>query len=323
MVVRVVAIGRSGKMIRAGADCLFLGLLSLLAFCCLLPVSASGETIGVISPADVSYYNELHSAFMAALNRSSDNAKVIVQRPFPDPISLSNAARKLIALDVDVIVVYGAPALFAVEGERTRIPVVYAGVYEQALRKARARNVTGVSSRILVSSVLRYLRSFTTPSSIGVVFSSTEEDSVLQMKEVLKLSSYYGITPTAIDIKRPRDAGGALAAAKVDAIFITGSSIGSLASPAIMQFARERKIPTASLMPDRNSQPVVSLYASPKEQGEKAAAITSKILQGVSPETIKADSADHIELIFDMRQAKAMGLRIPMDLVTEATRLIQ
>ncbi|MGD1075152.1 MAG: ABC transporter substrate binding protein [Thermodesulfovibrionales bacterium] len=290
-----------------------------------VPAAAAEKTIGVILPGDVPYYLDVHSIFLSILSKEGYAGKVgmIVQKPFPDPISLSNAARKLIALDVDVIVAYGAPATIAAAREKSRIPIVYAGIYDPLVPKIRARNIVGISSKLSVTSLLRYLRGLNDIAILGVLYSAGEEDSILQLRELLKLSQQYGFRIDAIDLKRPQDVKSALSGRKLDAIFITGSSIANMAAPAIMDFAREQKIPTAALLPLKTSPATVTLAASSKEQGERIAEMVTKILNGTPPYRLKAESSSDVELIFNFKEAAAMGFRIPMELVTEATRLIQ
>jgi putative ABC transport system substrate-binding protein len=314
---------RNPSLYRLMSVVLFLFLLGGMVW---LPTSlfAAEKTIGVIIP-DIPYYRDIHNAFIAKLNREGYGARVeiITQRPFPDPISLSNAARKLIALDADVIIAYGTPSALAVYGEKTKIPIVFAAVYDPFASKIRARNVTGVSSKISITSLLRYLKGITSVSTLGVIYSSNEEDSLSQMRELQKLSVQYGFTVEEINLKRPQDAKMLLSKKKCDAFFITSSSIAMMASPTIMEFSREYRIPTASMIPDRTSYALITLSSNPKEQGERVAAMVIKVLEGTPPERIKVDASSDIELVFNLKDARTMGFRIPMDLITEATKLIQ
>lgn len=286
---------------------------------------SSENTIGVIMTGDIPYYQELHQAFMDRLVRDgiSSRTSVIVQKPYPDAISLSNAARKLIATDVDVIIAYGAPAASAVLEEKSKIPLVYAAVYEPMLSQLKMKNSTGITVKLSVSSLFRYLRGLKQITTLAVVYSSAEEDSVAQFAEISKLAGQYGIKIEGVKLRRHLDVNASLSALKVDAILVTGSSIAHMAMPAISEFARARKAPLASFMFCRDSHAVITLATSPVEQGEKAAGKAIKILEGTSPEKIRAETAHNVELIFNFREATAMGWKLPMELVTQATRLIK
>ncbi len=304
----------------------FLSGILVIVFLMIPSVGLSAENrIGVIMTGNIPYYQDLHKAFMVRLGREGISAKteVIVQNPYPDAISLSNAARKLIAADVDVIVVYGASAAVSVLHEQTKIPMVYAAAYEPFMAQIKTRNSTGITAKLSLSRLLRYLRELTQISTLAVIYSGNEEDSLFQFREVSKLASQYGIRIEGVNLSRHQDAKAKLSGIKIDALLVTGSSVVHMAMPVISEFGRERKIPLATFMLCRDSHASVALSTSPLEQGEKAAEKVIKVLEGVSPEKIRVETAQDVELIFNFKEAVSMGWKMPMDLVTEATRLIK
>lgn len=310
---------------RRGSRFLFFVFALLIPLSFAQRVHGAEKTVGVIMGGDTEYYGAIHQAITSRLTREGGSGKVqfIIQKPYPDPVSLSNAARKLIALEVDAIVAYGAPAALAVQREKTKIPVVYAGVYEPLASKIDGRNMTGVSCKVSLSSLLRYLKSITSISTLGIVYGASEEDSVYQSRELVKIALQYGMKTEEIGIRAPQEAKAKVAARGVDAIIITKSSVAAMALPSIMEACREKKIPTASLFFEKGSYPIVILSPSPREQGEKAAEKLGKVLSNTPPERIKAESTAETELIFNLKELRDLGLRIPMNLVTEATRLVQ
>ena len=287
------------------------------------PAFADEKSIGIIIAGDIKYYRDVQNIFMSKLNREgyADRVKVIVQTPYPDDISLSNALRKLIAIDVDVIVTYGAPATVAAYNEKTKIPIVYADVYESVASRLKAANITGISSKLPISSLLRYLRGIAPVKTLGIVYSSGEEDSAYQSKELYKLAGLYGLKVEPINLQGRRNIKTVLSNRKIDAIIITHSCMASMVFSDIEDFAKTHRIPIASLMPGRNF--IIALYANPKELGEKSAERVIKILNGMSPDRISRTCASDTELIFNLKEAVSIGFDIPVELVTEATRLIK
>ncbi len=284
------------------------------------------KTIGVVMTGNIPYYNEMHNAFISKLKKEgyAGNVKIIIQRPYPDSISWSNAVRKLVAADVDVIVTYGAPATLSAIRERVDIPIVYAGVYEPIAKGIKSKNITGISFKIPVSSLIRYLRSIATISSLGVIYSEAEKDSVYQLMELVRLSEQYGFRIENIRLKRPEDANRIFSDTKPNAIFITSSSLANMAVNNIISVTASHRIPTVSmLLGDVESGVIITLSARPDEQGERAAEKVIKILNGTPAEKIQSESSRGTELIFNMKEANAMGLRLSMDLITEATRIIK
>lgn len=287
------------------------------------PVLADEKTIGVIITGDIKYYRDIHGAFLSKLYKEGyrDKVKIITQTPHSDPISLSNAVRKLIAIDVDVIVAYGAPATVAVVREKTKIPLVYSGVYEPIASKIKAGNVTGISTRLSVSSLLRYLRGIASISTMGIIYNAQEDDSVYQAREVYKLAGQYGIRAESLNLQGAYDVKAMLSRKKWDAIFVAGNCMSASMFSEVADYSRSRRIPTASLMPHRSA--IVALYIGHKDIGEKTAEKVANILRGVSPERVARGSSNSTELIFNLKEAVDDGLNIPVELVTEATELIK
>lgn len=286
------------------------------------------KTIGVIMTGDISYYRDMHASLLSKLNKEGygNRVKIIMQKPFPEYISMRNAVRKLIAMNADIIVTYGTAATIAAIDEKPKIPIVYVSAYDPLISSLRAKNITGISTKSSVSSLLRYLKTVKSFSNLGVIYSTNEQDTIYQLNELRKFSGQYGFRIEEINLRSTYDLKGfssSLLGVRPEAIFITSSSIANTVMPAITSFSRERKIPTASLLPDKINMPLIAMYATPESQGRMAAEKVMSLLDGALPENIKRDSAYEVELVFNMKEALSLGLSLPMELVTEATRLIQ
>jgi putative ABC transport system substrate-binding protein len=305
-------------------------LLRILLVVCFVLAVAPGlhaeKRIGVIMTGDISFYRGIHESFVAEMqkrNTGTEKIEIILQRPFPNPISWSNAARKLIAFDVDLIVTYGSPATLAVLHEKSNIPLVYAGLYEPAQTPLKEKNVTGCGFKIPLSSILRYLKRFKTVNTIGIVFSSTEEDSVRQYETMQLLCSQQNIKTEKIDIRSRGDLE-RMKAVNADAIFMTGSSVAHLWLDEIIAFLDERHIPIADIFPDESKSGVLmTLYQPTHPQGEMTADIASQILLGKKPADVAAHVLRDTELVLNLVEAKHLGIDIPIQLLIEATRVIE
>lgn len=302
-------------------------LLSLL-FVFHIPSISAGETlVGVVMPDDTPYYSAMHRAFVKELKRLTPSGKrisIILQRPFPDPIALSNTARKLIAADVDLIVAYGSPATLAVIQEKTDIPLVYAGFYNPEPSAVHGKNVTGCGFKVPLTSILRYLRSLKQISTLSVVYSSLEEDSVRQADELQSLTREQHIHLTKINIKSRRDIEKLKATIDDGAFFITGSAIVNSFIGNIIPILQEKMAPSAGIFPDQTAAGVtITLYQPPAEQGEKAAEMAAKILLGAAPKDIASKVLRDTELVVNLRAAQKIGINFPIHLIVEATKVIR
>jgi putative ABC transport system substrate-binding protein len=286
---------------------------------------AWAETVGVIITRDSESYEKMHQAFLSYLTEKglSKRVKFITQSPNADPIAWSNAARKLIALDVDAIVVYGAEPTISVIRERSNIPVIYAGLYEATASGIRANNVTGVCAKYSIPTLLRYLKAADALGNLGVVYCGLEEESKSQMLEIKALTSKYDFRITELNVKKASNASTMLAEAKVDALFMTSSSVVGSVYNNILRIADSRRIPTASLIQSDEMFATVTMAPEAEEIGREAARKLAQILGGTPVGRIPATCSSGVEIVFNLKEAQSMGLKIPMNLVTEATRIIQ
>jgi len=284
------------------------------------------KRIGVIMTGDISFYREIHESFVTEMQKrytGTEKIEIILQRPFPNPISWSNAARKLIAFDVDLIMTYGSPATLAVLHEKSNIPLVYAGFYEPAHTALNKKNVTGCGFKIPLSSILRYFKRFKTINNIGIVFSSAEEDSVRQYETMQHLCSQQNIKTEKIDIRSRADLE-RIKAVNADAVFMTGSSVAHLWLDEIIASLDEKHIPVADIFPDESKSGVLmTLYQPAYSQGEMAAELAAQILLGKKPADLAAHVLRDTELVLNLVEAKYLGIDIPVQLLIEATRVIE
>ena len=301
-------------------------LTIILIFC--FPIIARAEfRIGVIMSGDIPYYTAIHEAFVAELNSSAfsdEHLEIILQRPFPDPISWSNAARKLIAFDVDLIVTYGSSATQAVLHEKSKIPLIYAGVYDPDIAIFNGKNITGCGFKVPLSSLLRYLKRLRKINTLRVIFSGIEEDSVRQSKEIQILGAQQDLQVKKIDLRVHDDLVKLNTIEEDDAVFLTGSSLVHLWLKEIMSTVRQEKVTSADIFPDITEEGVLmTLYQPAREQGIMAAEMALQIMQGEQAKNIIPQILRDTELVFNLNQAREIGINFPVQLIIEATRVIQ
>src|SRR5450759_1619155 len=181
----------AGGAVKRRSWIVFAALLVL----CAAPALAADKIVGVIMSGNIGYYQEVHRAFVGALVKEGfDHRKVdtFLQMPSPDPLSWTNAARRLAVAEVNVLVTYGAPAALAAIRETKSIPIVFAGVYDPNVVGFSARNVTGISSTVPMTSLLKYAKKIMPFTRLAVVYNELEPDSARQADELTQLESQYG-----------------------------------------------------------------------------------------------------------------------------------
>jgi putative ABC transport system substrate-binding protein len=287
-------------------------------------VVAHAKTVGIIMTGDIPYYQTVHQTLLNEMSAyfSEQNIEVITQKPLPNPMSWTNAARKLKALEADVIVAYGLPATLATMKETSKTPIVFAGVYSPETMNVGGGNVTGISSTLSLRSVLRKLKSITNLSQIGIVFNKTEKDSIIQAREVKKYEKKIGFKTVLLNISSKLDSE---KIAGLDALILTSCSAGMCKPhlPKIVEEARKHKVPTVALLSGAESMVLLTFSAAAQEQGQKAAGMLRKILQGENPDKIPVQNPEQLELIVNLKEAQTMGIEVPAEVLDSATRVIE
>lgn len=289
--------------------------------------SAGDMTIGVVMSGNIGYYQEVHRAFANGLIKEGfDRKKVdtLLQMPAPDPLSWTNAIRKLVVADVNVLVTYGGAAAAISFKETKSVSIVYAGVYDPAGIGVSARNITGISCKVPLTSLLKYAKKLANFSKLAVVYNELEPDSMKQVEELAALEQQYGFQTVKMPVKRIDEAKALTFAGKADMVLISVSSVANEAIDSIVKTAHAAKIPTISQTGASAEKGVLlTLAPSPTEQGEAAARMAAKLLSGEKPASIAPEVPKLIELVLNLKEATTLGLKPSMDLVSDATKVIK
>lgn len=303
---------------------LFFSLLVAGYILVALPAFAAEKTIGVILTGSIPYYKEIHKAFMEGLASAGfgpARVEVVLQTPMPEAMSWTNSARKLVAIGSDVVVCYGAPATLAVMNETSDVPIVFAGVYDPQSSGITGKNTTGISSKVSVATLIKNLKSIAKFSTLGVIYSDAEKDTVLQANEVKQLEGNFGFHSSKINFKKTGDVS---KIGNVDALFLTTGCAAMQCINNIIGTARKEKMPTVTTIGGgENNGIILTIAANPAEQGREAAERAAKILKGAKPSSLPVEQPKKIDMIINIKEANDMGLKIPFDLLSAATKVIK
>jgi putative ABC transport system substrate-binding protein len=285
-------------------------------------VSYAEKTVGVILTGVIPYYEKIHATFEKELKGTgAGDVKLLVQKPAPNAMAWINAARKAVAVGVDVVVVYGGPSAIAVSKETSKIPIVFAGVYDPEGLGLSGKNTTGISSKVPMAGVLKNLKSIKKFEKLGVIFNSDEKDTVAQAKEISRLEGQFNFKATRFNVKRAADI---QKVKDVDAIFVSTSCTAHQCVNGIVDIARNLKAPTATpISGGEDAGIVLTIFATPEEQGKTAAGMVARILKGEDPSSIPVSAPKKIEMVINLKEATAMGVKVPFDVLTSASKVVK
>lgn len=296
---------------------------------------AAGKLVAAVISSDLPRYREAHRAFVKSLAQKGydqSNVEIIMQSPNPDPISWANSIRKFNAIGADVIVTYGAPVTLAAMREVEDIPIVFVDVYgpvETGITRsmtAPGRNLTGVSSKVPMATLIKTILALKPIRNMGVIYSSREVGSVVQLKEIKRIAAQQGFAVIDVGVSSSAALDTALNSMLplVDCIYVSESSVGCRGLDKIVHKATDHQIPVISQIPDAADKgALVSLEVNPAEQGQLAGEYVTKILNGRKPAQMSISTPKKVELIINMKAARALDIHVPFQVLSAATKILK
>lgn len=287
--------------------------------------------VAVIITGDLERYRLAHEAFLEKVRQAGleQRLEVYVQTPNPDPMSWTNSIRKAVGIGADVIVTYGAPATLVARKEARGTPVLFGDVYDPAalgIGPGTAKNLAGASGKTPMETLVKAFREIFPVKTIGVLFSSSDAGSVLQVRRLGEILSKCGVSLVPKDIAAPAEIDPALRVmtGSVDSLFVADSAVLHLGLGRIMAFAARENLPVISQIPSLCDQgALISLEADPQEQGEVVAEMLGKILSGVSPSALELHTPRRVSLVINLQVARRLNLKVPFQTLGMATRVIR
>ena len=116
----------------------------------------------------------------------------------------------------------------------------------------------------------------------------------------------------------------ALEAADVDGVNVLASPIFSLARALIIERLSQMRLPAIYQFPETAEQGGLLGYGAREQLGHRhMAGLVNKILHGARPKDLPIEQPEKLELVVNLKTAKALGLTIPAALLARADEVIE
>ena len=249
--------------------------------------------------------------------------------------ALQSGAADLVRSRVDLIVAFGTAAARAALSATSTIPVVFisgdpVGTGLAASLARPGANGTGVStlSSELMSKRLELLQKIA--PRIRRVILLGNPDSPLHagmLKEAQNAARTLHVHVIALDANNADELDTALQRVQrsVGDAFTVSSNVFFLANRArIAEAVGKAKLPAIFPQRDYHDAGVLMSYgANLNETGRQMAGYVDRILKGAKPGELPIEQMSKYELVIDLRVARAMGFKVPQDLLLRADEVIR
>jgi putative ABC transport system substrate-binding protein len=249
---------------------------------------------------------------------------------------MAENAAALVRAKADVIVTYGITATTAAAKATREIPIVAitgADPVARGLAASLSRpggNVTGVSTlssgltrkrvELLKQLVPRLSRIglLIAPGNIASTFTISETDAAAK---ALKLQVHVANVNTPEEIE---GAVASLAKAKVGAMYVSAATFLAAHSERLVAAVAKHRIP-AMYGVERYIAPGGLMVYSPsvRKAFVRIAGYVDRVLKGARPSEMPIEQTDDIELVINLKTARALGIVIPQAILQRADRAIE
>ena len=253
------------------------------------------------------------------------------------PERLPGLAEELVRLNVDVILASGPAAARAARDATSAIPIVFTLVDDavaEGLVGSLARpekNITGVSlagGPDIVGKRLQLLRE-AVPSikRAGLLVNPGNPSHAPLVREMPSVAKAAGVELRIFEVQRLEDFDSFFASipdAHIDGLVVLDDVILALRSQALTDFLTRNRIPAIYGATEfARVGGLMSYQTSFATINRRAAVYVDKILKGEKPADLPVEEPKELELVINLKTAKAMGLALPQSLMLRADRVIE
>jgi putative ABC transport system substrate-binding protein len=253
-----------------------------------------------------------------------------------NPEKIAEFARDLIARKVELIVVWGTAAAFALKRASSTVPVVMVNVGdpdESGLVANLARpgeNITGVANLggpIVAKQLELLVQLIPGIRRLAVLRNPENRSLVSQLRGAEAAAGRFGLKLEVVDVRTAADlepAFGKIAGARMSGVLVLAEPLFLSERKRVSDLALKHRLPAVSARSEIADAGLLMTYgASASEQFRAGAPYVAKILRGAKPGELPVTQAATFDFVINLKTAAALGVQIPDAIVARADRVIR
>ncbi|MET3634037.1 tryptophan ABC transporter substrate-binding protein [Streptococcus porcorum] len=286
--------------------------------------SATTVKVGVLQFVTHEALDEIYRGIKAGLEEegySGDKLKIDFLNAEGDQSKVQTMSQKLVANQNDVLIGIATPAAQGLASATKEIPIIMGAVTDPVGAKLvksldqPGGNITGVSDKTPIKAQVELIKELTpNVKTVGVIYSSSEDNSKSQVEEFKTLAEKAGLevvvksVPSTNEIKTTSE----VLLSQVDAVWVPLDNTIASAFSTLVQVAKEAKkpiYPSVDTMVEEGglASVVIDQYQLGVETGKMAA----KVLKGEDVSTLPVNVFDEGTPVYNEEVAKELGITLP------------
>jgi putative ABC transport system substrate-binding protein len=297
--------------------------------------------VGFINAASPQPYARMLSAFLKGLSEAgyveNQNVKIEYRWAQGEIDRLPALVADLVRREVTVIAATGTPAALAAKAATTTIPIVFEigsdpvqiGLVTSLNRPSG--NVTGVAQLAIEVGPkrLELLREMIPKIRVIALLADPTDRAIFEntTQGVQSAARSLGLELHVLNVSTDRDLDAAFAnlvRLRAGGVVISGGQFFNSRSKQLAAAALQHAVPTISPYVDLAGVGGLMSYGTSITDAYRLAGVyTGRVLKGEKPADLPVQQATKVELVINLKTAKALGITVPVSLIGRADEIIE
>ena len=281
------------------------------------------------------YYEALLEGFSKLGYIDGSNFRLLHRFPNEDPDRFRRMAGELVSINVDVLMGGSVASTYLRDATKT-IPIVFMFVpdpvglkFVQSLARPGG-NATGLANfgTDVAGKRLQLLQELVPGlSRVGLLTAPNNEVNRLTANIIIAAAKQLGLQLQTFDsasLQEMEPAFDRMVKAGTQAVMLAQSGLAFQARHILPKLALARGLPLCSYSRETFEDGALLSYAADQvEMCRRSAIFADRILKGANPGELPVEQPTKLELLINLRTAKALGLKIPLHIQQLADELIE
>ncbi|APB31637.1 ABC transporter substrate-binding protein [Vagococcus teuberi] len=284
---------------------------------------SSVQRIGILQYMEHKSLDKAREGFIAELKdegyEDGKNIKIDSLNSQGDQANLKSMSEKLVKEKSNVILTIATPAAISVATETTDIPIIFTAVTDAVSaglvdsNEKPGKNITGTSDMVPIDKQTNLLLSIVPDAkAIGIIYNSSEENSVIQAKLAKEAIEKKGVKVKESTVTSTNDVQQVMTAlaGEVDGVYIPTDNTLANTMETVGEIARNKKLPIVTGSAEDVKVGALATYGLDYEKlGRQTGKLAVKILKGeAKPADLAVDMPTDLDLVVNEDMAKALGI---------------
>lgn len=300
--------------------------------------ATNGEVkVGVLQYVTHASLDEIYRGIQDGLAeegyKDKENVTIDFMNAEGDQSKVATMSKQLVSNGNQVLIGIATPAAQGLANATSDLPVIMGAVTDPVGAKLVTSldkpggNVTGVSDGNPAAQQIELIQKLTpNVKTIGVLYSSNEDNSKSQVEEFTKLAEAAGYTVEAYTVPSTNEIASTVGVmgGKVDAIWVPIDNTIASAFATVVSANKDAKkpiYPSAAAMVEEGG--LASVVVDQHDLGVATGKMAAKVLKGAKPADTAVEIFSTGKSVLNKKVAAELGVTIPADVEKDAGQVIE